>query len=428
MKKSIVVVAILVLFLSAELSADTLYLKSGKTYEGKLLSDSGGIVKWKTSFGVLEFPKDQVDRIEKGLTKSDEYKSRLAKLEDDDLLGRLELVRWCSEQKLFSQKKKLLRAILKACPDHPGARKESGQIWRGGKWVKSKDVPSAPVTTGKKAPIPESRGSVAVPEGWARKNAPKSVTATGPDNYASAPVLTIELVAKMSPAAAFPDGEGWEEPVALTVGGLSGQRSRRPRIENMIDHVDWLTVLSGGDHTVRIHLTCLECEAGEYGKALDVALESLEFAAPPADFVNKDYGYQLNLPKPKEAWSGGSDDPQLLLLTHQTSDPTDFALLMIVAGKPGDDSTAVKELFNGMVEGMKQGGDIEKDEEVTLSGEKARRIQGTALQQGIPVRQVAYLIEHGGRTYMIHFMNHEFGGAKTDAGLKTVTESFRFIK
>ncbi len=417
---------LLLAILGGPVVADTLFLKNGKKFEGSLVSDRGGIVKFKTAGGVLSFPKSEVARVDKGATKADEYKVRLKKLEDGDIEGRLALARWCKEQKLFGPRKRLLRAILKACPDHPGARKESGQAWRGGKWVKVKNVSPLAVETGEAAAIRETRGKVAVPEGWERKDGAKKVTATGPNNYASAPVLTVEIIAEVDPAGAFPEGEGWRQTDSVTVAELTGRSGRRDYVENMIGRVEWLTVLRGSGFSVRILLRCLECESADYEAALEVALESLEFAAPPADYAGK--YFQFNLPRPKDDWKVEKADDGMMVISHQANSPIEFGHFLIVSAAPGEEAEIVRQLHGGMLELIKATGDIEKEEEITISGRKGSLVQGTYLQGGIPVRAVLCLVEYGDRVCMIQFQNHEYGGDKTGHAFRTIIESFRFTK
>jgi hypothetical protein len=407
--------------------ADTLVLKDGREFEGKLVSESGGVVKFKTAGGVLSFPREQIDRVEQGATPADEFKERLKKLDANDIEGRLALARWCREEKLFSQRKKLLAEILKLCPDHPGVRRENGQAFRDGKWVKADDVTSPPVKAGKVGEIGETRGKVAIPAGWERKDAAKSVTATGPNNYATAPVLRLAVVAKADPAQAFPETEGWAKPEPVAAAGLSGLRSRRDYVENLIGKVEWLAVLDGSDFGVRIRLTCLECESEDYGAALAVTLDSLAFAAPPADYVNEHYGYQLNLPTPQDDWEVGDSDNQLVR-SRRSGDAIDYAVLTVLSGTAGDEADAVKAFHDGMVTEMKEGGDIEKQEEITLSGEKASYVQGTHLEGGVPVRSVVILITRDKQCHVILFSSHEFGREKDGHSLKTVLDSFRFLK
>lgn len=430
MKTSVVSILLPVLLvlvlLGGPVVADTLFLKDGREFGGKLVSDSGGVIKFKTAGGVLSFPKNEVDRVEKGATPADEYKARVKDLAKDDIEGRLALARWCREEKLFGQRKKLLRETLKICPDHPGLRKESGQAWRGGKWVKADDVAAMPVKAGSAKEIKDTRAKVAVPDGWERQDADKKVTASGPNNYATAPTLTVEIIGKVEPRKAFPEQDGWAAPEAVSAAGLSGLKSRRDSVDNLIGKVEWLAVLGGADFSVRIHLATLECESEDYGPAFGVALDSLAFAAPPADFVGK--FFQLNLPKPKEEWTEQANEDGVLVLSHGGGDPTDFANLMIISGAPGEEADLVKQLHEGMVMLMKSTGDIEKEEEITLSGQKAKFIQGTFLQGGVPYRGAICLVEHGGRSYMIRFQNHEYGADKTGHALKTVLESFRFVE
>ncbi len=124
---------LLLLALSGSVLGDTLYLKNGKSYEGKVVSDDGRVVRFKTSVGILSFDKSRIARIEKGLTRREEYARRLAKLDPGDLDGLLDLARWCRERRLPRERRMLVRRIVKACPGHPEARRALGQIWNGAK-------------------------------------------------------------------------------------------------------------------------------------------------------------------------------------------------------------------------------------------------------------------------------------------------------
>ncbi len=105
----------------------------------------------------------------------------------------------------------------------------------------------------------------------------------------------------------FPEKDGWSKPIEASAGGLSGHRIRRVVLEDLIDRSEVLVLLSGGGRGVRIGLTCLRMQEKLFTEAVEIAIRTLEFEAPKADYVNKHYGYALNLPKPKDEWTAKED-------------------------------------------------------------------------------------------------------------------------
>ena len=99
-----------------------------------------------------------------------------------------------------------------------------------------------------------------------------------------------------------------------------------------------------------------------------------------------------------------------------------------MAGTPGEEEQAVRETFDEIVASMKSGGDLKAKVQTTIAGEKARFVDGTSLEDGIPVRTRCILFAHKKFVYLLYFTQHEFGTKKTDHAWDTVTKSFRFTK
>jgi hypothetical protein len=163
-----------------------------------------------------------------------------------------------------------------------------------------------------------------------------------------------------------------------------------------------------------------------FAPALDQTLESLKFKAPPADYVNKHYKYSCDLPEGDD-WTHEEDEEFDLAVVHKGESPTDFALLHVITGDPGEEEESVRGLFQAQKELMQEAGDV-KESKLTLGGEEAAFVDGTFLSSGVPVRGRAILAEHKKRVYVVLFIQHEFGQEKTDEVWDTVVKSFRFTE
>ena len=132
--RSIPLILVLVALTATLARADVVHLKNGKSFEGKIVSETSKVVKIKTRFGDLEFKRDQIERIEKGKTPKEEYRERKAKLDKKDVNGLFELALFCKEKKLTKEYRALLKDILKVDKQHDGANTELGHIKYDGQW------------------------------------------------------------------------------------------------------------------------------------------------------------------------------------------------------------------------------------------------------------------------------------------------------
>jgi len=421
------VVVLLLAFLVAPVLADIIYLKDGRKFTGKVVSESGGVVKFKSVGGVLTFKKSEVDHIEKGLTKKDEYAARRKKIDDDDIPGLLALARWCEEERLVAQRRRIYRELTKKVPDHPQIRRAMGQIYSDGKWVKMpKDYTVPAVRSGERKEV--KGASVVLPKDWKIATAGTKLTVTGPAPYATAPVLTVTFSEPIAdPKVSFPEKEGWAKPVEVAAAGLKGLRGRRTiAAEGGVERAEILAVLTGPDRGMTVRLVTLVFEEKRNGAAMGLVLDSLKIKAPPSDYTNKHYKYCLNFPK-GDGWTWEEDKAKDLFLGHQGGETEDWAQLWIVAGAAGKESEDVKTYANNLLAELKRSGDINKKGEITLGGEKAEFVDGTFLESGIPLRMRIAWLTHGKKTLLMFFKQHEFGVKRTNDCWDILVKTFRFL-
>ena len=428
-RNRLLLAVLVVLVVSGTAFSDTLYLKNGKSFEGKVVSESGGKVKFKTTSNIImEFAKSEVDRIEKGATKADEYSARLGKIPPDDLDTLLELARWCHENRLYKQKKSVYRTILKKCPDHPETRREQSQVWTDGKWKRApKGLEESRVEGGDRLELKDAGAALVLPKDWKVKTEGKTVTATGPARYKVSPVLTVAFgEAGGDPKSAFPEKDGWEKPAEVAASGLNGLASKRVVFVDHIARVERVAVLRDRRTGVTARLTCLRLEGGAFFSSLDLVLKTLKVEGPPADYANKHYDYAMDLPK-GGGWKHNEDKNHDIHIGHSGTADTDWARMSIWSAKTADEKREVQQMFDGTIAGMKSGGDINVDGEIVLGGVKGRVVDGTSLASGgYPIRVRVAMVTHKKRLYLLQFSQHEFGQKKTNDAWEIVTGSFRF--
>ncbi len=120
--------------LCAGARADVVYLKNGKSIEGKVTVE-GDRVKVEIPHGTVSFPRDKVLRIEKRESRLDVYDRKRAALAAGDAKGRLALAEWCLREGMGNRREALLREVLEIDPENAEARKLLGYVKHEGKWV-----------------------------------------------------------------------------------------------------------------------------------------------------------------------------------------------------------------------------------------------------------------------------------------------------
>lgn len=122
-----------VLVLACAASADTWVLKDGRRIEGTLVSESGGVITVKTSFGDILFKTAEVDRVERGKTRAEEFAGRwkAAKTAEEFF----QLGRWAEEKKLTADTKRCMLRAVELDAKHAGANAWLGKVEYKGDWM-----------------------------------------------------------------------------------------------------------------------------------------------------------------------------------------------------------------------------------------------------------------------------------------------------
>jgi len=115
--------------------ADILHLKNGNKVEGKVVKETDTDVKLETPVGTVTFKRDDIDRIERGISPLEQYQRTLDTLKDGDTVKHYYLGLWCKEKGLRRQAEDEFRRVIAVNPDHAEARKELGYEMHEGKWM-----------------------------------------------------------------------------------------------------------------------------------------------------------------------------------------------------------------------------------------------------------------------------------------------------
>ena len=115
--------------------ADIIHLKTGRI-EGTVIKRAGGEVKIRlTTGGTTTVKESDILGIEKRKTARDIYNSMLADLKAGDAEGHYALAAWCRDHGLKNEATAQLAAVLKANPDHEGARQDLGHVKTDKGWL-----------------------------------------------------------------------------------------------------------------------------------------------------------------------------------------------------------------------------------------------------------------------------------------------------
>ncbi|MCH2579599.1 MAG: hypothetical protein MK133_00170, partial [Planctomycetes bacterium] len=142
MKTNLLHTVILLSALSAgSLRADIVYLRDGKTIEGKItLNEEENTYRIETTRGAVIKPVRDVQKIVKAPLPQDVFIKRFETVDRaslDDLAG---LATWAREKYLVSQKQKICRLMLKIDPNHAMARRELGYTVFENEWILEKEL------------------------------------------------------------------------------------------------------------------------------------------------------------------------------------------------------------------------------------------------------------------------------------------------
>ena len=111
--------------------ADTVYLKDGRIFRGRV-EQTGDSILLHMEYGTLEYPLEEIDRIEYEPRYEEEYRRRLAAIDRTDPDKLFELSLWCAEHDLSAEGDELLHKVLALEPHHTRAREALGYVQVGG--------------------------------------------------------------------------------------------------------------------------------------------------------------------------------------------------------------------------------------------------------------------------------------------------------
>ena len=106
--------------------ADTLILKSGETFEGKVIIENDKKVVFEFNIqgskGTITLDREKVSEIIIASPLDEEYTKRLQNVKPGDAKYQFELAKWCQEQGLVDRALIHYKKTLELSADHEGAR------------------------------------------------------------------------------------------------------------------------------------------------------------------------------------------------------------------------------------------------------------------------------------------------------------------
>ena len=126
-------------FFTPAARADIVYLRDGKTIEGKVtLNEDDNTYRIDTTRGSVIKPFNDIQRIVKAKLPQEVFTERFASVDRKDLNELASLVTWAREKYLVPQKQKVCGLILKIDPNHEMARRELGYTVFENEWILEK--------------------------------------------------------------------------------------------------------------------------------------------------------------------------------------------------------------------------------------------------------------------------------------------------
>ena len=128
-------------FFTPAARGDIVYLRDGKTIEGKVTrNENDNTYRIDTTRGSVIKPANDIQRIVKAKLPQEVFTERFVSVDRADLNELASLVTWAREKYLVPQKQKVCRLILKIDPNHEMARRELGYTVFENEWILEKDL------------------------------------------------------------------------------------------------------------------------------------------------------------------------------------------------------------------------------------------------------------------------------------------------
>ena len=118
--------------------ADVVYLKNGKSIEGRVTVE-GEKVTVELPCGTVSFQKSNVVRIERRESSVEAYEKKYRELPAGDAAARVALAAWCRKEGMGPRAEALLREVLELDADNAEARRLLGFVQHEGRWVTPED-------------------------------------------------------------------------------------------------------------------------------------------------------------------------------------------------------------------------------------------------------------------------------------------------
>lgn len=119
--------------LTPSLRADVLHMKDGREIEGQVIEETKSLIKIRTLLGTFEFKTAEVDRIERGKSRLEDFEERMAAAKTGDdyhAVGE-----WAAKKRMRKQAKQAMRKAVEVEPMHAAANTWLGFVLHEGEWV-----------------------------------------------------------------------------------------------------------------------------------------------------------------------------------------------------------------------------------------------------------------------------------------------------
>ena len=123
--------------------ADIIQLMNGNKLEGQVVKETDDEIKLKTLVGTVTLKKDEIVKIERGLTALQQFENSVKTLKDDDTVAHYTLGVWCKEHGLTRQAREEFAKVVAADPDNIEAHRQLGHVLQGGTWMSEEDAMKA---------------------------------------------------------------------------------------------------------------------------------------------------------------------------------------------------------------------------------------------------------------------------------------------
>jgi len=118
----------------APVCADLVHLKDGRVLDGEV-TEAGDQITIAMRLGTVTVPRSSVLKIERRPTVAAELARRRAALSAGDVEGRVELAKWCAENKRPDDAQALYAEVVALDPQHAVARAALGHVYQDGAWL-----------------------------------------------------------------------------------------------------------------------------------------------------------------------------------------------------------------------------------------------------------------------------------------------------